>query len=370
MRVVFSGGGTGGHIYPAVSLARYCLKEVPDAQILYIGSNKGLEKDIAKKENITFESIDISGFKRKISWDNVKTIVRFLRAVRRCKSILKRFKPDIVVGTGGYVCGPVLYAASKLGIPTLIHEQNVIPGLTNQFLSKYANTVAVSLKGSETHFKKARRVVLTGNPRATAVVHADSEKGWHSLGLPSGSKIVVVVGGSGGAKAINEAMVEMVDSLMELEDVHFLYITGKSYYESTLMRIQDKLPQLPANLHIKPYIDNMPEVLAAATLIVNRSGASFLAEITALGLPSILIPSPNVTNNHQEANARLLVDAGAAELLLEKDLTGEELFSSIHKIMSDPIRSEHMSLQSIKMGQPDAAQLLLNEMLRLCKINL
>jgi UDP-N-acetylglucosamine--N-acetylmuramyl-(pentapeptide) pyrophosphoryl-undecaprenol N-acetylglucosamine transferase len=369
MRVVFSGGGTGGHIYPALSLAQQCLHESPDAQILYIGSNRGLEKEIVPKAGIFFESIEITGFKRKISWDNVRTILRFLRGVRRSKQLLMQFKPDIVVGTGGYVCGPVLYAAVKLGIPTLVHEQNAIPGLTNRFLSRYVDVIAVSLPGSEKNFSGAKRVVYTGNPRATDAAKADKELGFASLGLPSGSRIVVVVGGSGGAKSINQAMVEMSSYVNRLPDVQFIFVTGKLYFDTTKESIQSKLTKVPKNIHILPYIDNMPEVLAASSLIVNRSGASFLAEITALGLPSILIPSPNVTNNHQEANARMLVDEGAAELILEKDLNAESLFGSIEQIMKDSIRSEHMALQSRRMGQPNSAQLVLNEMLQLCTVH-
>jgi UDP-N-acetylglucosamine--N-acetylmuramyl-(pentapeptide) pyrophosphoryl-undecaprenol N-acetylglucosamine transferase len=370
MRVVFSGGGTGGHIYPAVSIARQCLQEIPDTQMLYIGSNRGMEKDIIPFENIPFESIEITGFKRKLSLDNAKTILRFIRGTQRCKAILKKFKPDIVVGTGGYVCGPVIYAAAKLGIPTLIHEQNVIPGLTNRFLSKYVNSVAVSFKGSEVNFPKAKRAIYTGNPRATAVIHADPEKGWESLGLSSGSKLVVVVGGSGGARAINNAMLEMVNDITSLQDTHFIYVTGKAYFDTASQAVREQCSELPGNLHMVPYIHNMPEVLAAASLIVNRSGASFLAEITALGLPSILIPSPNVTNNHQEANARWLAEIGAAQLLLEKDLNGKALSTSIKKIINDPILSESMSQKAQTVGQPDAAQLVLNEMIHHCKVKL
>lgn len=368
MRVVLSGGGTGGHIYPALSIAKQCKLHDADTELLYIGSTRGMEKDIVPLENIPYEAIDISGFRRKFSWHNVKTLQRFIQGARRSKALLKQFKPDIVIGTGGYVCGPVLYAAAKLGIPTLIHEQNVIPGLTNKFLSKYVESIAISFADSKSYFPKAKRVIYTGNPSATAVVHADPEKGRTSLNVPRGSKLVVLVGGSGGAKAINDAMVQMSDYLHQLPSVHFVYVTGKAYFETTTAALQQRHASLPANLHTVSYIHNMPEVLAATSLIVNRSGASFLAEITALGLPSILIPSPNVTNNHQHVNARLLSDEGAAILMPEQQLNGKALFAEIRKIVKDERLAQSMSQQARSMGQPDAAELVVAEMLQLCQV--
>ncbi|TCZ75614.1 undecaprenyldiphospho-muramoylpentapeptide beta-N-acetylglucosaminyltransferase, partial [Paenibacillus albiflavus] len=186
MRIVLSGGGTGGHVYPALAIAEECLKHNPQSKFMYIGTNSGLERDIVAKSklDLPFEAIEISGFCRKLlSTDNVRTVMRFLRGVKLAKAKLKEFKPDVVIGTGGYVCGPVLYAAAKLGIPTLIHEQNVLPGLTNKFLSRYVSSVAVSFKGIESRFPKARRATYTGNPRATSVVAADRLAGLRSLGL-------------------------------------------------------------------------------------------------------------------------------------------------------------------------------------------
>lgn len=367
MRVVLSGGGTGGHIYPAVAIARQCLEEHPETKFLYIGTSRGLESDIIPKEGFPFESIDITGFKRKLSMDNLKTIAKFIQGTSRSKALLKQFKPDIVIGTGGYVCGPVVYAATKLGIPTLIHEQNVLPGLTNSFLSRYVSTVAVSFKGAEMNFPKASRVIYTGNPRATAVAHASRARGYASLGLPEGTPIVVIVGGSRGAKAINEAVLDMLHYIERFKSTHFVYITGDIHYASTIERIKQNLGTLPSNLHVLPYVYNMPEVLAATSLIVNRAGASFLAEITSLGIPSILIPSPYVTNNHQEANARWLAKESASEVILEKDLTGLKLYQMIDKVLSDPVRADLMSKQSLGLGQPDSAQLIIEEMQRLVR---
>ncbi|WP_438433413.1 undecaprenyldiphospho-muramoylpentapeptide beta-N-acetylglucosaminyltransferase [Gorillibacterium sp. sgz500922] len=369
MRVVLSGGGTGGHVYPALSVLEEVSREEPDSRFLYIGTASGLERGIVAKAHpdLRFEAVDISGFKRKVSLDNVRTVMRFLKAVSRSGGLLKDFRPDIVVGTGGYVCGPVVYAAAKQGIPTLIHEQNAVPGLTNKFLSRYADTVAVSFRGSEAHFPAARHAVYTGNPRATTVAYADSGSGLRSLNLKKGDKLVLVVGGSRGAKAINQAMIGLAPRLSRLPGVHVLFVTGEPYYEETLAAVREAVGPLPEKLKIKPYLHNMPEVLAATSLIVNRAGASFLAEITALGIPSILIPSPNVTNNHQEANARRLEKEEAAVLLPEKELSGERLFREIEEIMGNPARRRRMAENSRRMGESESASLVYREMARLVR---
>lgn len=365
MRVVLSGGGTGGHIYPAIAIARECEKQFPGSAFLYIGTEKGLESRLVPEEGLDFRAIEITGFRRKLSLENFKTIMRFIRGVSKAKEMLKEFKPDVVVGTGGYVCGPVVYAAAKLGIPTVIHEQNVIPCLTNTFLSRYTSTVAVSFEQSAPYFKKAKNVVYCGNPRATAVMEAEKARGFATLGLPSDSRIVLIVGGSRGAKALNDAMIGMAPLLKQLPDVHFVYVTGQNYYENTRKAVLQTSDSVRNHLHVLPYISNMPEVLAATTLAVSRAGASSLAEMTALGIPSILIPSPNVTNNHQEANARSLQDAGAAIMITEKELSTEALFRHIKTMMTDEKKRRSMSDAAKLFGQPDAAARVVAELQRL-----
>ncbi|MFD0715139.1 undecaprenyldiphospho-muramoylpentapeptide beta-N-acetylglucosaminyltransferase [Paenibacillus sp. GCM10027626] len=365
MRIVLTGGGTGGHIYPALAIGNQAAEEDPDTSILYIGTPGGLESRIVPEHGIKFETVEITGFRRKLSFENVKTIMRFMNGVKRSKELLRQFKPDVVIGTGGYVCGPVVYAAAKLGIPTLIHEQNADPGLTNKFLSRYTNCVAVSFKESLPFFQHAKRVVHTGNPCATNVVRANREKGCASLGLPPESNIVLMVGGSRGAKAMNDAMVDMGPLLKQLPNVHFVFVTGESYYEQTMERMKRVIPTLSNYIHVLPYLHNMPEVLAASTLVVSRSGASSLAEITALGIPSILIPSPNVTNNHQEANARSVADAGAAEMILERGLNGAMLFERIQSIMNDEQRLKAMGKAALSLGMPQSASMIADELRKL-----
>ncbi len=358
MKVILTGGGTGGHIYPALALARYLKKKHPDIEILYIGSARGLEADIVKKEGIPFRAIEIAGFKRKLSFSNIKTVYLFLKAVWQIKRWIRSFQPDAVIGTGGYVAGPVVYAATRLKVPALIHEQNVIPGLTNSFLARFVDRVCVSFSGSAQYFPR-EKVVMTGNPRATEVVEADGNKGRASLNIPDDKRIVLIVGGSRGAEAINEAFLSILAKLDQLKNHHFIYVTGEKHYDSVMSQWQEM--DKPVNVTIRPFLYNMPEVLAATDLIVNRAGASFLAEMTALGIPSILIPSPYVTNNHQEKNACWMEEQGASVMILERDLTGPLLFEQIKRILQDDDLWNRMKTASLKLGQPESASLFYQE---------
>jgi UDP-N-acetylglucosamine--N-acetylmuramyl-(pentapeptide) pyrophosphoryl-undecaprenol N-acetylglucosamine transferase len=354
MKVVVSGGGTGGHIYPALALIREIQKETANAEFLYIGTEKGLESRLVPRENIPFRSIHITGFKRKFSFENVKTILRFMKGVNQSKQMLREFQADVVIGTGGYVCGPVVYAASKLGIPTIIHEQNSVPGLTNKFLSRYVDRVAICFSEAKSFFPEGK-VVMTGNPRASEVLNQDGEKGRLSVGLNLTDPVVLIVGGSQGARPINDAVVQ---ALMDLgkRPYQVLYVTGEVHYEKVKKEVE--LSGSPKNVVVKPFIHNMPQVLAGTDLTVARAGATTLAELTSLGIPSILIPSPYVTNNHQEKNARSLSEHGAAELLLEKDLTRDTLLETIDGILLNENRLKEMKQAAKKLGIPDSAERL------------
>jgi UDP-N-acetylglucosamine--N-acetylmuramyl-(pentapeptide) pyrophosphoryl-undecaprenol N-acetylglucosamine transferase len=365
MKIVVSGGGTGGHIYPALALIREIQKQNKDAQFLYIGTSSGLESKLVPRENIAFKSIHITGFKRKLSFENIKTVLRFLKGVRDSKAMLKDFKPDIVIGTGGYVCGPVVYAASKLGIPTIIHEQNSVPGLTNKFLSRYVNKIAICFEEAKDYFPETK-TVFTGNPRASEVIGKDGIKGRLAAGLSTTMPAVLVFGGSRGARPINEAVVKAFAELAE-KPYQVLYITGDVHFEDVKKEVE--LIGNPKNVVIKPFIHNMPEVLAGIDLVVSRAGATTLAEITSLGIPSILVPSPYVTNNHQEKNARSLSDHGAAELLLEKDLNNKSLVNHIDRILLNKERLNEMKMKAKKIGVPDAASRLYSLMQELGRTN-
>lgn len=363
MKIVISGGGTGGHIYPALALIREIQKETKDAEFLYIGTKNGLESSLVPREKIPFKSIHITGFKRKLSLDNIKTVLRFIKGVSDSKKMLKEFKPDIVIGTGGYVCGPVVYAAAKLGIPTIIHEQNSVPGLTNKFLSRYVNKIAICFDEAKEHFPEDK-VVFTGNPRASEVLGKDGIQGRLSAGLSTTLPAVLIFGGSRGARPINEAVVKALPEL-SVKSYQVLYVTGDVHYDT--VRKEVELVGNPKNVVIKPFIHNMPEVLAGIDLVVSRAGATTLAELTSLGIPSILVPSPYVTNNHQEKNARSLSDHGAAELVLEKDLNSQTLIQHIDKILLNMENLKDMKTKAKKLGVPDSAAHLYELMKHLVK---
>ncbi|MCM3665723.1 undecaprenyldiphospho-muramoylpentapeptide beta-N-acetylglucosaminyltransferase [Mesobacillus subterraneus] len=363
MKIAVSGGGTGGHIYPALALIREIQKKDKNVEFLYIGTEKGLESKLVPREDIPFKAIHITGFKRKISFENVKTVLRFLKGVSDSKKMLKEFKPDVVIGTGGYVCGPVVYAAAKMGIPTIVHEQNSVPGLTNKFLSRYVDKIAICFEEAREFFPE-QKVVLTGNPRASEVLGQDGIRGRLSSGLKLKVPTVLIFGGSRGAKPINEAVVK---SLTELSGKPYqvLYVTGDVHFEEVQKEVQ--LVGNPDNVIVKPFIHNMPEVLAGIDLTVSRAGATTLAELTSLGIPSILIPSPYVTDNHQEKNARALSEHGAVRLLLEKDLTGPKLVENIDQILGNEDKLANMKKAAKKLGIPDAAQRLYKLMEELAK---
>lgn len=351
MKVIVSGGGTGGHIYPALAIIKEIKRINPDSECLYIGTPNGLESGIVPKAEVPFQTVEVSGFKRKLSFDNVKTVLKFLRAVRQAKAIIRNFKADVVIGTGGYVAGPVVYAASKIGVPTVIHEQNSVPGLTNKFLSRYVNKIAVSFPEAASYFP-AEKVKVTGNPRATEVTRNKPISPLSELGLYPDRKTVVIVGGSRGARPIHDVFLEALKDI-ETKKWQILYITGAVHYD----KVRNEVEQAgnPKNIVVQPFIDHMPAVLYHTDLIVTRAGATTLAEITALGLPAILIPSPYVTNNHQEKNARMLSDNGAAILHKEKELKAELLIGDIDNILDDPKVWESMHEASLQLAAPEAA---------------
>lgn len=354
MNVIISGGGTGGHIYPALALIHEIQKQEPDSTFLYLGARNGLEQDIVLREGIPFQSLVITGFKRKITLENIKTVANFLRAVAKAKRLIRHFSPDVVIGTGGYVAGPVVYAAAKLDVPTVIHEQNSVPGLTNKFLSRYVDRVAVSMQEASEFFPQDK-CEFTGNPRASEILNGNKEKAYESPGLSPDKKTVLIFGGSRGARPINEAVLSLINQMGD-KPYQILYVTGEAHYDKVMEEVKQK--GLPDNMLIKPFLHNMQDVLAASDLVVSRAGATTIAELTALGLPSILIPSPYVTNNHQEKNARALEKNGAAMVLTENELSGERLLSEIDAILSNEQKLSDMKHAAKAQGVPDASEKL------------
>ncbi len=357
MRVVVSGGGTGGHIYPALAFMRY-LEKQEDVEYLYIGTKRGLESKIVPQAGYAFESIKIEGLKRSLSLENLKTAYYMVTSVIKARKILKEFKPDVVIGTGGYVCAPVLFAASLLKIPTIIHEQNSVAGVTNKFLAKWVNKIAICFDDVKKDFASySDKVVLTGNPRGQEVVEIKKNPEYlDSIGVQTDLPIVVIFGGSRGSERMNEVFVEALEGFAD-KNYHVIMVTGEVHYDKINNQITNLEKSLP-NVSVFPYIKDMPQLFQNVDLVVCRSGATTLTELTALGLASILIPSPYVTNNHQEANARSLVDQGAASMILEKELNAQTMLAEIDHILLDSHKKEAMATCAKKMGITDASSRL------------
>lgn len=355
MRLMVSGGGTGGHIYPALALIER-LKEVePDTEVLYVGTHRGLEDRIVPAAGIDFKTIRIQGFKRSLSLDNLKTVYLFLKSVHDARQMIKQFKPDVVLGTGGYVSGAVLYAAAKMHIPTVIHEQNSVVGITNKFLSRYVTKIAIAFEAARNQFPTAK-VEMTGNPRAQQVVGNHSDFAWSQLGLRDDRPTMLIFGGSQGAPKINTSVVEALP-IFNQREYQVVFATGQKRYDQVMKQLKEI--RLGNNIVIKPYIGNMPDMMPKVDVIAGRAGATSIAEITALGIASILIPSPYVTADHQTKNAQALVDQNAAEMIKESELTGQTLSAAADQLMQDAKLRNQMADNARQMGMPDAADRLI-----------
>ena len=356
MRLIISGGGTGGHIYPALAIVEDLLKQEPDSKVLYVGSTRGLEGSIVPQKGIEFIALKIQGFRRSLSLENFKTVALFLKSVHQSKKIIRDFKPDVVIGTGGYVSGAVVYAAAKAHIPTIIHEQNSVVGLTNKFLSRYVDKIAIGFHEAASQFPK-EKVIFAGNPRAQQVANIHSNFKWSDIGLKDDEPTVLIFGGSQGAPKINQAV---SDSILELSDRSYqtVFVTGQKRFDGVMSGLKDV--QVGSNIKILAYINNMPNVLPKVAVIVGRSGATSIAEITALGIPAILIPSPYVTADHQTKNTMSLVNRRAAVMIRENELNKSSLMRSIDNLMDYPAQRDIMAENSRRLGVTDSADRILN----------
>ena len=357
MRVLFAGGGTGGHINPALSVANYMKKKDNEFEALFIGTERGLEKKLVPAAGYDIKYIDIRGFDRKNLFKNFSVLKKLVKANKDCKKILKEFKPNAVVCTGGYVSGPVAIAASKLKVPVLIHEQNVYPGLTVKGAEKYVDYVAVSFPETLEYMKKPEKCIVTGNPIRDELFSISYQEAREKLGL-SDKPFVLVFGGSLGAEKINNTMIGVIKKLVDDDSIQLLFGTGDRNYESVMKKLSDV--NLGENIKIVPYINNMNEVMAAADLVVSRAGAITLSEIAALEKPSILIPSPNVVRNHQEQNARAFEKVGGAEVITEDVLTSDVLYQKITGVVKNKDVLANMSENVKKLAKVDALEELYN----------
>ena len=336
MRVIISAGGTGGHIYPALSIIKKIQEKDPSSEVLYIGTTNRMEAKIVPEMKINYVGIKMIGIKKDLSIFKAGPL--FIRAIFKCKKILRDFKPDVVIGVGGYITAPVIYAAHKLKIKTIIHEQNSIPGKTNTFLARYADKILVSLPGSINYFKKA---VLTGNPRSQEAYYAKAMDK-KELGLSKDKKLVLIVMGSLGSTTINNELLKIIPMFKD-KKYEVLIITGQDYIEM--------YPKtLPLNVKVIPFLNNMVNLLKNVDVLVTRAGASTIAEVLAVGLPSILVPSPYVANNHQLYNAKELADHSAALLLEEKDFNAENLLKKIDLLLENSVLYKEIEENAKKLS--------------------
>ena len=347
MRVIISAGGTGGHIYPALAILNKIKEKEPNSAFLYIGTHNRMENDIVPSKGIPYESIEIYGFSKKI-FKNFKTVGCIFKSYKKCKKLISDFNPDVVIGVGGYVTFPVIYAAKKLGYKTVIHEQNSFPGKSNQFLSKYSDLICVSFKSTIKSFP-SYKTVLTGNPCSEDALNKPAISK-EKFGFSKDKKLVIIVMGSLGSSRINDYIINSMGQFNS--DYEVLFVTGKSSYDDVIKN------SFPDNVHVVPYVDGMTGLMKNADLIVSRAGASTISEIVALGIPSILIPSPYVANNHQFKNAMDLVSTDSAFMIEEKDLKGDILVKKIDEILSDSSKIKNIKNNLKSLAVNNSASLI------------
>ena len=353
MKVIISAGGTGGHIYPALAIINKIKEMEPKSEFLYIGTHNRMEKDIVPKYGIPFKTIEIYGFNRKNLFKNIKTVTAFIKSYRKAKKMIKEFNPDIVIGVGGYVTGPVIYAAHKLGYKTFIHEQNSVAGKANIFLSKYVDKIGISFLESKSEFP-ANKVIMTGNPCGENALKMD-KIAKSTYGFDNNKDLVLFVMGSLGAYTVNDIIVSAIPKFKD-KKYQVLFVTGKDYYE----KVKDL--KVSKNIKIVPYVEGLAGLMKDTTLMVTRAGASTLSEIYALGIPSILIPSPYVPNNHQYKNAMSLVNNGAALMIEEKDLNVDKLIETIDKVIDDKKKKKKMKKELDKLAIKDSSTIIYSEL--------
>lgn len=350
LRAMFAGGGTGGHIYPALSLAKEFQRRYPQAEVLFVGAKRGMENQIVPAAGYRLQALELTSFPRRPSLEQVKTAFRAARAVLRTRKLLREFSPDIVVGTGGYAAGPILLAAALMDYPTLIHEQNAFPSLTNRWLARFVDGIAVSHEAAAAYFPPGK-VRVTGNPLRPEIFEVHRASAREKLGLAPEQRVMVAVGGSGGAERLNLAVCATYP-LLQRESITLFHVTGKRYYSDTYARAA-----IFPGVRVIDYATNMPELLAAADLVVSRAGST-TAELAYLEKPAILIPSPIAANDHQLHNARVAEKAGAAVVLEESALSGSLLGDTIRDLFGSPNLLSRMGEGMKSLAFPRATETL------------
>jgi UDP-N-acetylglucosamine--N-acetylmuramyl-(pentapeptide) pyrophosphoryl-undecaprenol N-acetylglucosamine transferase len=360
-KFIISGGGTGGHIFPALSIAGEIKKRLPDASILFVGALGRMEMEKVPAAGYPIVGLPVEGLQRKISFHNVVVLLKLLKSLWKARKVLKSFRPDTVIGVGGYASGPLLRMANWMRIPTLIQEQNSYAGVTNRLLAGKVRRICVAYSGMEKYFP-AEKIVLTGNPVREAVVsgHPDRVSALRSFGFEPDRPVLLVLGGSLGARTINESVLKGIQQLVG-EGMQVLWQTGKLYHRQMLDALS---PDAPPQIRCVDFINHMERAYAAADLIVSRAGAGTISELCLVGKPVILVPSPNVAEDHQTKNARALVEQQAAVMVTDREAP-EKLISEIRSLMKDEERRTSLGLHCRAMGLPGSAAMIVDEIFKI-----
>lgn len=364
VRVILTGGGTGGHIYPALAIAKGLLRHDAETQILYVGVKDGMEARLVPEVGIAFEGISGKGLPRRLSWETIKVLGKSLKALWETKNILRKFHPDLVIGTGGYVSGPVVLTASLFNYPTVLHEQNALPGITNKILARFVRRVMVTFPESMSRFGASKKLELVGLPVRPEIGQVTREVGAKKFGLRPDRLTLLVTGGSRGALTLNKAMIVVFGHLARHKEIQVIWATGKETHSQTIKELEKRgISWQRPDWRVLEYLEDMPEALACADLYIGRAGAASLAELMVAGVPSILIPYPYAAENHQEHNAQALVQIGAAQIILDSECDGERLWKEIEGLMSQPKQLTTMGVAAQTLAQPQA----LNKIVALCR---
>lgn len=358
MRVIITGGGTGGHIYPAIAIADKIMERTIGSEILFVGTRRGMESRLVPENGYEIKYITVSGLNRKNMFKNIKVFQDYRKGRAQAQAIIEEFGPDIVIGTGGYVSGPVVRTAAAMGVRCFLQEQNAVAGVANRMLEKYVEKIFLGFEEGGEHFRNKDKLVVSGNPVRSQFFGCDPAASRATLGIPPEKFMVLCFGGSQGAGRINKAMIDVIRKYNGSEEVEVYFATGKAYYTPILTELKETGASPKDNIHVLEYIDNMQDCLAACDLVVSRSGALTVSEIALCGKPSILIPSPNVTGDHQTFNARAISDKGGAILLEERKLEEEVLYDEIERLRQNPSFMEGMAEQTRRAAPVDAADII------------
>ena len=364
MKVIIAAAGTAGHINPGLAIANKIKKENPKSEIIFLGTTRGLENDLVPRAGYELKTIEAYGLSKSISLQSIKKNIKTLKGVSQARKIVKEFSPDIVTGTGGYICGASILAANKYKIPTMLHESNAFPGKAVKMLSKKVDTILVTFEDAKKLIPKAKNIVVTGTPTKIKDLKLTKEQKNEVItkqGLQTNKPVVLIFGGSQGAKAINDVIIKIINEKLN-KNYQIMWAPGPLQYD--IVKNQIKIDQL-RDIKIVPYIYNMEEVLNACDLIISRSGAMTITEISKVGKPSILVPLPNVSNNHQEYNAKVLQNIGAAKIILNQDLTSDALNKQIEEIVQDEKEMQTMGKNAKKIAVSNVEEKIYEEIKKL-----